>query len=311
MPNWIVHLGLQYGAVKAIPHRFRDVTLFMLGAITPDIASVVYVGLLDVLNVQKHFDFIIWYFQPFHTPFMSVLIGLMIALFLKGPKPAYFFSYSAGAMLHFVLDSTQKHIGFHILLGYPFTFQDLNLNLFFTDHVIYYIFTWISLGILVTILLFEKERSHVDIRHVFDRTGMPFGFVLLALILVFPFFTKDDFFRNNYHYINFFTDKEDFTGKKIALCVSEVVSTEPLKVFELNKILELHYSGSIRLKKGDFVSLEGIYNGKSIDVDFIRIHGSYRFKRITSIIGLIFFILIIINAETGVFQWHVRTSIKN
>lgn len=307
MPNWIVHLGLQYGVGKAIPQRFRDMTLFMLGAITPDIASVILIGMLDVLNVQKHFDFLIWYFQPFHTPFMSVLIGAFLALILKGPKWAYFLSFSAGALLHFLLDMTQKHIGFHLLIAYPFSFGNYNLRLFFPDHTIYYVLTGLSLCILLAVLFLEKERSHVDYKRIFDPKSGRVAFLLLVVILTLPFLTRDLFFKNNFHYLEYFMDRRSFEGQKIELCVSEIVSVAPLRVSELNKVIELDYHGPENLKVGDKVSLSGVLSQGVLKVDFLKRHTSYSFKRITSIMGFFLFVLIIINAETGVFKWHART----
>ena len=74
MPNWIVHTGAAAGGGALLPGRWRFLPFFMLGSVLPDTAAVAYITMLDLGWFAKLSpEVVLWYFQPYHTPFLSLL----------------------------------------------------------------------------------------------------------------------------------------------------------------------------------------------------------------------------------------------
>lgn len=283
MPNWIVHIGLTFLLFKVIPIRLKDFRLILIGSVLPDVAAIVYVLVLDVLKLPAMYQkFVVWYFQPWHTPFMAFFYSWALALLFKGNKIKIFLLIYSAALVHFLLDATQIHVGYWQLLGYPFSFANLNFNLFYVSSPIYLVLTFFSFGLLVWAFIIQNEKIQ------FDFKLAPISLILLVFIFLLPFFTKEAFYKNNYHYLQFFSNQSSFEGQPIEVSVSKVVHLNPLQCIELGKKLTLDYKDDSSIKIGDDISFKGVFHNGSIKITFLKHHTGFHNKVITSLLGLLF-----------------------
>jgi len=274
--------------------RFRNLFFFFaFGAILPDIPPAFYVAMDYGFNLFN-FDptFAIWYMQPWHTPLGGMLLGV-VAFLLFGNKVNDLLAIFAGIISHFILDSIQKRIGISLLLGYPFYFKDLFDGLLFSDHILFLVFSIISTLFLIFVLLTFKLPV-VRLRISFFRLiGILF---FLTIIFILPFFTKEFFYKSDFHYLNFFKDPSSYEGKNVAICVAEVISINPWKIKELNHVIEFvpppQYINRINIK--DNISFKGLYKDNRIYVNFLYLHKRYRFKVLFSLVGLVLFVIFFI-----------------
>jgi len=283
MPNWVVHLGLTFVLFKVIPIRLKDFRLVLIGSVLPDVAALAYVFVLDVLRLPTMYqEFVVWYFQPWHTPFMAFFYSWALALLFGGNKIKNFLLIYSATLVHFLLDATQIHVGYWQLLGYPFSFANLNFNLFYVSSPIYLVLTFLSFGLLVWAFVIQNEKIQFEFKFA------PISFILLVFVFLFPFATKGEFYKNNYHYLQFFSNQSSFEGKPIEVSVAKVVNLNPLQCLELGKKLTLEYKGDSSIKVGDDISFKGIYHKGIIKITFLKHHTGYRNKVIMSLLGLVF-----------------------
>ena len=76
MPDWVVHLGFAYVMARLI--KMRDLKLFFLGSLIPDISRIglYFANFFQLNQISSHS-----YFVPFHTPLMAALVASVISLF--------------------------------------------------------------------------------------------------------------------------------------------------------------------------------------------------------------------------------------
>ena len=302
MPNWIVHLAAGTALSSVIRSRSRILVLFLLGSILPDLSSIANVLFLDrFTHLFKSWDFPIWYFQPFHTPFLAVFYSLALALMVSGGWRRNFVNIYAGALTHFALDTFQRHIGFHHLMFYPFSMKDINVNLFFPDHWFFFVLGIVSVVLLLSLVLIDRK--------IFVSTGLKIEFrrsgwaaLLVAAVICAPFLTKGLFYSSNYHWLQFFSGK-DFEGRVVEIGNSRVVSLDPFRTVELNRTLTLRIPAGIfpkGVKVGDWVSYRGIWRNKTVEVTLFHKNSRYFEKIYLSLAGALFILwMVIVNFAGG------------
>jgi hypothetical protein len=293
MPGWITHMGIGYLFYRTIPFKLRDLRFFFLGAIFPDVASVIYVLVLYFLRLPADiYQAALWYFQPFHTPFMCLFVAVLFGCSFDGNKIARSLLIFSGSLSHFFLDAFQKHFGYYQLLGYPFTYANPHFGLFFSDDPFFIALDIVSILILILVLFVLKEKSPLPELKL-DPKALRFTWVLLVFLLVFPLATRESFYASNFHQLKLFAGKENFEGRMIELGISTVTGTHPLKVEELGRtfILNMGKGPESQIKQGERISLKGRYYKGKIDVVSLHRARHYLVKIITSLAGGVIFII--------------------
>ncbi len=280
MPDWVVHLGFAYIMARLV--KLRDLKLFFLGSILPDIGRVaLYFTDLAHLNPISSSSYV----AVFHTPFMAALVASVISSFSENFKKCWVLIF-LGAIFHLALDLTQYRIGNGVLLFYPISFKQFYFNLFWSGDNVSLLLRALSIGILVICLL---EKRPVGNPLSLKTANLKIAFPLILLVLAIPLFTTSLMLKNNVDYLDFFAHPQKWEGKKIELYKAKVISTNPVIIRDMGVMLEL--VSSERFREGDRICIEGIYKEGRIFPSFIhRYRGPS--KSVVSLVGLLFFVLV-------------------
>ena len=280
MPDWVVHLGFAYIMARLI--KLRDLKLFFLGSILPDIGRVaLYFTDLAHLNPISSSSYV----AVFHTPFMAALVVSVISSFSKNFKKCWVLIF-LGAIFHLALDLTQYRIGNGVLLFYPISFKQFYLNLFWSGDNVSFLLRALSIGVLVICLL---EKRPVGSPLSLKAPNLKIAFPLILVVLVISLSTTSLMMKHNVDYLDFFAHPQKWEGKKIELYKAKVISTNPVIIRDMGVMLEL--VSSERFREGDRICIEGIYKEGRIFPSFIhRYRGPS--KSVVSLVGLLFFVLV-------------------
>lgn len=288
MPDLVTHAAV---ACVAGGLRRRDgeaLPFLLFGAMVPDIGPAVYIPLLDVFDrMRLPFppEAAIWYFQPWHTPLAALLwSGVAVALFASDAVRALFWS-AVGVLTHFGLDGFQRHIGFHMLLAYPFAYGNYAPSLWFSDHPVFRVFSLVSV-VGLPWLLVRGGLSRWRPRWRAGPLRACLAALGLAVLLVMPLATKEAFYANDVHSLRFFRDPASREGEPLAICVARVVSDDPWTVRELGRLIRFEPPAGMEVRVGDQVSFEGIYRGGVVAVERWHVHRGLWWKRWASVLGL-------------------------
>ena len=297
MPDWLVHLGFAYVMARLI--KLRDLKLFFLGSLLPDVSRVAlyFTDLAHLDPVSSHL-----YFMPFHTPFMAALVSSVISLFSQNFKKCFFLIF-LGAILHLALDLTQYRMGNGVLLFYPFSFRQFYFSLFWSGDNVSIFLRVLAIGVLVICLLKKRPvRRPLSLK----TANLKIAFPLMVLVLVIPLSTTSLMMKNNVDYLDFFAHPQKWEGKKVELYKAKIISTNPVIVREMGVMFELVTSEEFR--EGDRICIQGTYKeGRIIPVFIHRYRGPS--KSMVSLAGLLFFILVWINFPQRIRVWaHLRGS---
>ena len=101
MPDLLVHIT--FALLLGVLFKIKNWKLLITGALLPDISRII----LFALNFLR-FDEVksLLLIEPIHTPFISILLGLSIALLFEN-KLNNFLIISLGVITHFFLDLLQ------------------------------------------------------------------------------------------------------------------------------------------------------------------------------------------------------------
>ncbi|MCK4617868.1 metal-dependent hydrolase, partial [Candidatus Aerophobetes bacterium] len=259
MPDWVVHLGFAYIMARLI--KLRDLKLFFLGSILPDIGRVaLYFTDFAHLNPISSSSYV----AVFHTPFMAALVASVLSSFSENFKKCWVLIF-LGAIFHLVLDLTQYRIGNGVLLFYPISFKQFYLNLFWSGDNVSLLLRALSIGVLVICLL---EKRPVGSPLSLKTANLKIAFPLILVVLVIPLSTTSLMMKHNVDYLDFFAHPQKWEGKKIELYKAKVVSTSPVMIRVMGVMFEL--VGSEKFREGDRICIEGIYKEGRIFPSFIH-----------------------------------------
>jgi len=149
MPDLLSHLII--GLILAELFNIRKKSLVVLGAIAPDIIAKIPL-LYFYLGVNPPVSF-----TPFHTPFMWLLLSILIAPLFKHDKLKTIIFINIGTMSHFLSDLTIKHftdVGTRFF--YPITNANYSFNLIWPEQSFYILF--ISLIVYLLIIIIKKNN---------------------------------------------------------------------------------------------------------------------------------------------------------
>ena len=296
MPDWVVHLGFAYVMARLI--KMRDLKLFFLGSLVPDISRIglYFASFFHLNQISSHL-----YFAPFHTPFVAALVACLISSFSKNFKKCFFLIF-LGAILHLALDLTQYRVGNGVLLFYPFSFRQFYFSLFWSGDNVSIFLRILAIGVLLICLL---EKRSIGSPLSFKAVKLKIAFPLILLCLLIPLSTMGPIMKNNVDYLDFFAHPEKWEGEKVEFYKARVVSTNPVIVREMGVRFELVTSEEF--KRNDRVSIKGAYEEGRIIPDFIhRYRGPS--KSMVSLVGLLLFVLVWIDFPQRLRRLHGKAE---
>lgn len=151
MPDLATHVAAAY--LLRMPLRIsRYSAIFFLGTILPDILTRPFYIL---------FPDTYWFVYPLHTPYILILVCLLISHFFENTiRRSVFISLVAGVFLHFSLDLFQKHlIGVNYWL-FPFSDLNIEIPLFWQDDSIY-VLPFLLIAVFLA-GIFQSHRYNED-----------------------------------------------------------------------------------------------------------------------------------------------------
>ena len=228
MPDWITHIGISFSG-KYI--KGWDLRLIAIGAVLPDIFKPLYIIFLDTFNIYS--QEILTYFEPFHTPFFSLLFAIAISLLTQ----RFWFSLIQiiiPVAIHYILDNFQVQIGYYVLLLYPFSFKNLNIPILNWDSIIGIVIPLLILPfVLISIIKYKPQKVFVP--NLFRNKRTIISFIIIIFLFIFPFFTRNKFYEHNYHSLQFYKDPTLYKGQIVYFPVSKVININPFMVEEMGR----------------------------------------------------------------------------
>tara|TARA_Y100000310_G_scaffold196876_1_gene196965 strand:- start:5755 stop:6225 length:471 start_codon:yes stop_codon:yes gene_type:complete len=149
MPDWLSHLLI--ALIIAEVFGIKKKSLVVFGALAPDILPKIQL-LFFYFELPPVVSFI-----NFHTPFMMLLSGIIIAPLFRYDKFKTFLFFSIGAASHFLSDLTMKHftiMGTRLL--YPISTANYTLNWIWPEQSIYILIA--SLIIYLSIRIVKRNK---------------------------------------------------------------------------------------------------------------------------------------------------------
>jgi len=148
MPDLMSHLLI--GLILAELFSVRKKSLVVLGAISPDVLSHLDI-MYTYLDLPRIFNF-----NSFHTPFMSLLISLLISAFFIYPKYKTVLLFNLGSISEYLSDLPVKHFtGSGTRFFFPFSLHNYSLGLIWSNDSIYILI--VCLIIYGTIKFIKKK----------------------------------------------------------------------------------------------------------------------------------------------------------
>jgi len=130
----VTHLcsGLLVQAVAPPGAARRWAPVFVAGAVLPDLLSRAPAELFGLVHshIAPMPPLLLYGWNPLHLPSGILLYSLIIALlFPQGERRAALAALLGGAVLHVLIDLTQRHVGLGYPLLVPFSSADFELGL--------------------------------------------------------------------------------------------------------------------------------------------------------------------------------------
>ncbi|MEK6937002.1 MAG: hypothetical protein AABW58_02935 [Nanoarchaeota archaeon] len=274
MPDWIVHIAI--ALVISLVFKIKNWKLVILGSVLPDLPRVLLI-ILTYLDFNEINSFLI--LEPLHTPFITVLESLAIALIFKNPLQNFLLIY-LGVITHLFSDFLQFAGKFGHLMLYPFSYKQFSMGLFYGGHVIYPI-----IGLIVLIISFyflKNKKNNLELNKKFYLSIVP-----LIIILIFMFSTPGKILENNVHGTDFLLNPDKYNNEEVSLYHVKVVSLNAVE--EMSHLVKIETKENLKLNS--FITVSGIYKDNKIYVNDI-FHNTET-KLYSSFLGLFIFIFLI------------------
>ncbi len=147
MPDWLTHTLIGWITGKILK---KEVALVAIGSIIPDLVKLNHIPLLFGADLQS-------FFNPFHTPAGSLLVGGVFALFFLDTKKA-FFALAIGIATHFLLDFFLIGATRGIQFLFPFSWEYWRFNEIMVDYRFTIILVLVALVLYVYYFYFGSKK---------------------------------------------------------------------------------------------------------------------------------------------------------
>lgn len=156
MPDLLGHIAFAYILCRLLYFKYptfdsANTVLVMLGSLLPDLAKL---GVIFQTFFSIHiFGYNINdYIYGLHTPFSSIFLAGLIAIFFNEKKYAFLF-LSLGAFTHYALDLLLIQVGGGYFFLFPISWQIFHLDLLPPDG---YLFTLFSVIFAILLYFYGK-----------------------------------------------------------------------------------------------------------------------------------------------------------
>lgn len=294
MPNTLAHIGLQVPLCKSIAKTI-PLHWIALGCVIPDIPWVIR-RIAAAFAFLDGIDLMLYAGIQASLAF-SFLLAISLALC---SKRMYWVAgiLCANVLVHLLLDAAQIKWGNGVHLFAPFSWETLQLNLFWPEHGTSYLAT--AAGCILLVIYWPREVSRK-----IDFSPKPYrllvAFTGIVLYLSAPLFLLEQPRKANYHFSQTLQDKEQRTGKYIELDRESYSAQEKTITVFSGETLSL--TGNIPEKSGT-LSVQGAFVAPDvINVTRFHEHGFYRAS--LSLIGILLIALFWLHSI--VYQFKARS----
>jgi hypothetical protein len=213
MPNTLAHIGVQGLLTRAVARK-ADFKWICLGCIIPDLPwilqrAVWFLG-TDLVNVYD----LRLYSVVQSSLFLSLVLCASAALFSSSPRRV-FSLLALNSAGHLILDALETKWANGVLLFAPFSWQLLNLGLFWPESVVIFAATAFGLGYFVYAWRVKPGQSIALSMGLRARTAI--GLALLAVFLLLPLLFVADSEKANNHYVAVLRDSGQRAGKYVEM----------------------------------------------------------------------------------------------
>ncbi|MBS3101584.1 metal-dependent hydrolase [Candidatus Woesearchaeota archaeon] len=149
MPDLMSHLII--GLILAELFNVKKKSIVILGALTPDLLSKMNLVYL-YLKIPALVSFV-----SFHTPFMSLLLSILITQLFNYDKTKIVLYFNLGSMSHYLSDLSIRHfteVGTRLF--FPFTNKNYTLNLVWPNHSIYILIGSLIVYFIIILIKYKK-----------------------------------------------------------------------------------------------------------------------------------------------------------
>ena len=154
MSDWLTHTMIGWITGKVLK---REVGLVVVGSLIPDLVKLNDIAVNFGTYLQD-------FFNPFHTPVGSLLIGAILAMFFADTKKA-FVAFCIGISTHFVLDFFLIGATRGIQLLFPFSWNYWRFNEIMGDYRI------TIFAVVAAVLFYIYYRYRIS-RNAKNKTGV-------------------------------------------------------------------------------------------------------------------------------------------
>jgi hypothetical protein len=156
MPDWMSHIIIVL--IFSEVFNIRKKSLLVFGSLLPDFLSKLhlfffYFGLNDFLS-----------FGFFHTPVVSILVGVIVASLFKYNRVKTTVFIIFGVISHFLADLTMKHFHSGMLIYFPFSFKVYTFNLIWPEQSIYVLIVSFIVYVIIRIV----KKINLENRGLFN-----------------------------------------------------------------------------------------------------------------------------------------------
>jgi hypothetical protein len=211
MPNTLVHIGVQGLLTRAVARK-ADFKWISLGCVIPDLPWILQRAVWFLGT-----DFISAYDLRLYTVVQSSLLACLVlcasAAMLSASPRRVFSVLALNSIGHLLLDALETKWANGVLLFAPFSWQLLNLGLFWPESAVILVATAFGLGYFLYAWWAKPGQSIALSMGLQARTAI--GFVLLGVYLLAPLLFVADSEKANNHYMAVLRDRSQRTGKYI------------------------------------------------------------------------------------------------
>ncbi len=287
MPDLITHISVNYLISKTLK-KYIILTLFLFGAIYPDLFVGLQFLLIDILKIRP-IEPVIACCVTAHSIFFLLLSAVALSLLFKHKTKA-FISLFIGMLLHIFLDFFQRNFGGGNIILFPLNFRQYYYELFIYGVTFKFVYVIIPLIILFYIIKKENDTLIFDLKIKYIIASLLIYLILAATIII----NIPNIIRGNIFFLDLKYHPEKFHNKQVEVCKQKIIKSNPPTVFFRGKSIILKGT-SLKLKKNEYVYVRGIYNNKNKSIKVLEI---YKFKKAYKLyisgIGILLLMLFII-----------------
>lgn len=296
MPNTLAHLGIN-GIVTRTLIKKADIILIYIGAIIPDIPWIIQRAVLALMPSINTYDLRL-YCVIMSSLFFSIILSAAIAyLFIDTERT--FIIFSAGSLIHLLLDSIEIKWANGVHLLAPFDWKLLNAGFFWPESVPIYIITVCGLFYLI----FKWKET------ISTPTGVSFNnfkkilavFIFIIIYFSLPILFLDNVEAANNHYVKTLRDWEHRTGSYFEIDRGYYLDLTKGDEFAtpFNEKLKVE---NLDLKTSETMSIRAKFISKDkIQIIDYHIHSN---RDTFSYIGLLLILILFIISFTNNFRYN-------